>query len=218
MIAALILIAPSPILLAIKAPVGAKFVTDLTFKMKGVGGGGWLEVHSTVSETLTKKEGKNDWWAMKFDVTKTLGEGELKAAGKSMEDLENYNMSFLRNPQNQIVKAKVDGIEVGGAALKGTSDVTFSSKPVDVGGTWPGTIDLGGRPVKATYRFEGPRVQNGKPSYLISATFSDSAIKMIRPYRFFVEKGSCKTLFAEGAASVTISGKTLDISFQMKRR
>ena len=218
MFAALLFLAPPPVLLAIKAPIGAKYVMDLTFKMKGVGGGGWLEVQTTITETLSKKEGKNDWWAMKFDVTKTLGEGELKGAGKGMEDLENYKMSFLRNSQNQIVKAKVNGTDVGGEAFKSTSDVTFSAKPVNVGSTWTGTLDLGGKPVKTTYRFEGAKAWNGKAAFLVTATFSDAAIVMVKPYRFYVEKGSCKTLYAEGAARVTTAGKSLDVSFQMKRR
>lgn len=213
----LLAVALAPVKLTINVPIGANVVYDLTFEIKGPSKFGTVKTVVKMTEKAVSKEGSDTWWDMKYSVVKSVGTGDLAKTGDQMKQLAKLKISFLRSPQNTLVKGKVNGVAVSKADLGNTSDVTFPKTPVLVGSKWGSTIDISSTKAAVTYEFKGPKRWNGKAVYLIQGVITDKSVKTLRPYMFYIDTKSCKTVFADGAAEVADSGILMEVSFTIKR-
>jgi hypothetical protein len=212
-----LVLALAPVKLAINVPIGTTYKYALTFEIKGPAKMGWVKTLITLTDKAASKEGANTWWDMKYAVNKSEGKGDMAKTGDQMKTLAKLKISFLRSPQNTLVKGRVNGQEVSGETLGNTSDVTFPKTTVLVGSKWSSMIDISAKKSPVTYQFLGEKTWNKRPAYLIQGEITDKSVKTIRPYRFYVDRKTCKTLFADGSAQVTDQGIIMDVSFTLKR-
>lgn len=208
----------APVKLAIVAQVGSAFSFNVTMSMKGVGGGGSMRADLVIKETVTKKEGSNLWWDSIFKVAKVDGVGDLLQVGSALRQMEGHQIAYLRDPQNKVIKAKVDGTVITGNLFGATSNITYPATAIDKGATWKASLDIGGTSVPIAYRFEGPTSYAGKPAYHVTGAINSPTAKSIKAYTFYLDRANCVPLFAEGTVRLTSRGATIEASFTIKRR
>jgi len=178
---------------------------------------GKLEADAFFEERPIKIESGRIRWATKWTKVDATGTKGMAAAVPGVRQMADTPYVITRKRSNWPLSITVSGYTVRWGKDQGTSDVTFSERPVRPGQTWQGFLDIGSVKTPTTYRFAGSGNWGGRPAWVVEATMRGSKVRMARPYIFWVGKDDGRTLAAHGEATVNEGGFTFEMRFKLEQ-
>lgn len=206
----------APVLIQSNPEINSVYTYRMQFSIDA-GEQGMLEADAFFEERPIRIEGGRIRWATKWTKVDARGTKEMAAAVTGVKQMVETPYEITRKRSNWPLSITVSGYTIAWGKDQGTSDVTYSERPVRPGSTWKGFLDIGSVKTPTDYRFVGSGSYRGAPAWVIDATMTGSKIRMERPYRFWVAKDDGRTLCAEGKASVQEGGFSFNLTFKLEQ-
>lgn len=201
--------------LRINAPVGTKVNLKLVTKMVAQTQKGEMGFEATMNQVLTKKSASELEWRTSFRVLSKYGRAVFAGSERSFMDLDGTVMDMIMAPTGVMKKVRMGDIEVPSA---GTPSVVFPAKPIKVGDSWPGNVDMGGQKVKITYSLAAVTTEkNNKIAIIQGKVDKGQIVKNITPIRFWVDIKNGLMERAEAKLLITTQGQDIRMEYRISR-
>lgn len=178
---------------------------------------GKLEADAFFEERPIRIEAGRIRWATKWTRVDAKGTREMAAAAPNLKQMIETPYEIMRKRSNWPLSITVSGYTIAWGKDQGTSDVTYSERPVRPGSTWKGFLDIGSVKTPTDYRFVGSGSFRGTSAWVIDATMTGPKVRMANPYRFWVAKDDGRTIYAKGEASVQEGGFSFNLTFKLEQ-
>lgn len=216
MIVALAAQIASPVLIQSNPKLNTVYSYRMEFSIDA-GEQGKLDAVAFFEERAIRIEPGRIRWATKWTKVDAQGTKQMAAAVSSVKQMVETPYEITRKRSNWPLSITVSGYTIAWGKDQGTSDVTYSERPVRPGSTWKGFLDIGSVKTPTDYRFVGSGNFRGTSAWVIDATMVGSKVRMATPYRFWVAKDDGRTLYAEGKASVQEGGFSFNLTFKLEQ-
>ena len=204
-----------PILITVRAKVGAAYKYALSTDMNAVGANGKMGFKAIIREKLVSRQGDNWKWQQAFDVTSTYANGVFSGSDANFKDLDGFKFDLTTDSTGQTKSMAVNGIKVGS---NGTPNVTFSRKAVVVGDKWGAVVETNGMQIKIEYSLKAVRAEKGRRVAVIHGNYlPKQPIVNSAPIVFSVDIADGKLLKAAGAFTVTRGGVSVQGKYSLSR-
>lgn len=201
--------------LKVDAPVGTKHNLKLETKIVGQSQKGEMGFSATMNQVLKRKTPSELEWNVKFKILSKYGKGAFAGGEQSFAEMDGMVMDMFMAPTGLMKKVRMGDIEVPSS---GTPSVIFPSKPIKVGSTWSGTVDMNGQKVKITYSLASVKTAKAKNIALIRGTVDKGQmVKNITPIQFWVDMKTGLMEKAEAKLQIAAQGQTLRLEYLINR-